>query len=181
MRYSVGQQLDASDLEDIDNVFQSNKITGDHEFKGDNLACGKIVMRTLPGVGTPTCTKTDLPQLIEDAAYFEAKGIKVFVVTRDNIDAMEQWIQSADGDIQVVKPLSDRELKLGELFEGVTKKLGRLGHTHLRTAIALDNGVVKAIAIEDNPGECKVTSGETWRQTVENAFLGNPTQEASAP
>jgi peroxiredoxin len=120
----------------------------------------KVVLFSVPGAFTPTCSAKHLPGFVQNAAAIKAKGIDAIVCLAVN-DAfvMGAWgkdqnvgdkvIMAADGNGAFAKAL-------GLDFDG--SKFG-MGQRSQRFALIADNGVVKHLAVEA-PGKFEVSSAE---------------------
>ncbi len=120
----------------------------------------KVVLFSVPGAFTPTCSKKHLPGFVQHAAAIRAKGVDTIVCLSVN-DAfvMSAWgkdqnvgdkvVMAADGNGEFAKAL-------GLDFDG--SKFG-MGHRSQRFALIAENGVVTHLAIEA-PGKFEVSSAE---------------------
>jgi peroxiredoxin len=120
----------------------------------------KVVLFSVPGAFTPTCSAKHLPGFVQNAAAIKAKGIDAIVCLAVN-DAfvMGAWgkdqnvgdkvIMAADGNGAFAKAL-------GLDFDG--SKFG-MGQRSQRFVLIADNGVVKHLAVEA-PGKFEVSSAE---------------------
>ena len=130
-------------------------ISTDEVFKGK-----KVVLFSVPGAFTPTCSKKHLPGYLEKYDEFKQKGVDTIACLAVN-DAfvMDAWskAQGADGKVLM---LSDGN---GEF----TKKLGLemdaskygMGTRGKRFSAIVEDGVVKELNVEA-PGEFKVSSAD---------------------
>jgi len=120
----------------------------------------KVVLFSVPGAFTPTCSKQHLPGYIKAADAMKAMGVDLIACMAVN-DAfvMDAWGQAQGAEGKVLM-LSDGN---GE----VTKKLGLemdaskygMGQRSRRFSMILQGGVVKHLNVEE-PGEFKISSAE---------------------
>ena len=122
--------------------------TTDEIFKGK-----KVVLFGVPGAFTPTCHRNHLPSYRDKAAEFKAKGVDTIAVMAVNdVFVMGAWADAsaskdkieflADGSAAFSKEMG-LELDLTARGMGVRCK---------RFSMLVQDGVVKALNIEENPG-----------------------------
>ena len=131
--------------------------TTDDVFKGK-----KVALFAVPGAFTPTCTNLHMPSFLNNLDAFKAKGVDTVAVTAVN-DAfvMKEWAKSTGGDGKI-DFLADGS---AEFAKGVDMVLdataGGLGIRSKRYSMLVDDGVVKQINIEEAPGKCEISGGQT--------------------
>ena len=129
----------------------------------------RVVIFSLPGAFTPTCSSTHLPGY--EMAYDELKdqGIdEVYCISINDTFVMNAWMNSLD--IQKVKPLPDGA---GEF----TRKMGFLvdktnigfGYRSWRYSMIVNNGVVEMIWVE--PGLDDNTDGDPFQVSDADTML----------
>jgi len=131
--------------------------TTDEIFKGK-----KVALFAVPGAFTPTCTNLHMPSFLNNIAAFKAKGIDSVAVTAVNDPfVMKAWADKTGGDGKI-DFLADGS---AEFAKGVDMVLdataGGLGIRSKRYSMLVDDGVVKQINIEEAPGKCEVSGGQT--------------------
>lgn len=130
--------------------------TTDDLFKGK-----KVALFAVPGAFTPTCNNLHLPSFLRNIDAIKAKGVDTVAVTGVNdVFVMEAWKKStgADGKIDFLADGNGEFAKaVGMDFDGSGNGLGTRSK---RYSMVVDNGVVKALNVEDAPGKCELTSGE---------------------
>ena len=126
----------------------------------------KVVMFSLPGAFTPTCSQKHLPGYIAKLGELKAKGIDmvaclsvndawVMKAWAEQHDALGKIIMLADGSALFTKALGI-ELDLTKASMGIRCNRG---------VIMFDDGVVKTIAMEA-PGKFDVSSAEACSLTL---------------
>jgi peroxiredoxin len=121
----------------------------------------KVVVFALPGAFTPTCSNQHLPGFIRNADAIRARGVdEIVCLSVNDAFVMGAWgaSQGADGKVTM----------LGDGNGEFTKKLGLdfdgsgfgMGTRSLRYSMLVDDGVVKSLNREPNPGEAKVSDAE---------------------
>lgn len=131
----------------------------DVDFAG--LTAGKkVVIFSLPGAFTPTCSAKHLPGFVEHADAIKAKGVDAICCLAVN-DAfvMDAWakMQGADGKVTMLADGSGAFTKqLGLELDLVAAGLGMRGQ---RFALIAEDGVVTHLAVEE-AGDFSVSSAE---------------------
>jgi peroxiredoxin len=120
----------------------------------------KVVLFSVPGAFTPTCSMKHLPGFVQQAAAIRAKGVDTIVCLSVN-DAfvMGAWGKDQNvGDevVMVADGNGDFVKALGLDFDG--SKFG-MGQRSQRFALIAENGVVTHLAVEA-PGKFEVSSAE---------------------
>lgn len=121
----------------------------------------KVVLIAVPGAFTPTCSMNHLPPYIAALDDLKAKGIEEVVVTGVNdVFVMGAWAKHTGGEGKVTY-LADGSGHFAEAM-GMTLDLDErgLGTRSKRYAMVVDDGVVKTMAVEPNPGQADETSAE---------------------
>ncbi|KAL1968445.1 hypothetical protein VTN77DRAFT_1974 [Rasamsonia byssochlamydoides] len=146
-----------------DVVFQYIPYT---EEKGDITACGipvpynasqewadkKVVLFSVPGAFTPTCSVSHLPGYIQNLPKLKEKGVDIVAVLAFN----DPFVMSAWGKANNIKDnsilfLSDPDAKFSKSIGWADPKTGRTG----RYAIIVDHGKVTYAQIETERGVVK--------------------------
>ena len=131
--------------------------TTDDIFKGK-----KVVLFAVPGAFTPTCNKLHLPSFVDNAGAIKGKGIDTIAVTGVNdVFVMEAWKKSsgADGKVEF---LSDGNAEFAKAIDMAFDGSGNgLGTRSKRYSMLVEDGVVKKLNVEEAPGKCDVSGGQT--------------------
>ena len=121
----------------------------------------KVVLFAVPGAFTPTCHLKHLPGFIDAADAFKAKGVDDVVCLAVNDPFVLSTWGEATGAAGKVTILSDGNAefttKIGMDFDG--SGIG-LGTRSKRYAMVVDDGVVKMLRTEENPGVAEVSAAE---------------------
>ncbi len=130
--------------------------TTDELFKGK-----KAVLFGVPGAFTGTCHKSHLPGFVQNADAIKKKGIDTIAVTAVNDHfVMDAWrdASNAAGKIEFLADGNGEfAMALDLTFDGSGNGLGTRSK---RYSMVVDDGVVKAINIEEAPGKVDVSSAE---------------------
>ena len=130
--------------------------TTDDVFKGR-----KVVLFAVPGAFTPTCHRNHLPGFLANAAAIKGKGIDAIAVTGVNdIFVMDAWTKAA-GVTNEFEVLADGNgdfaKALGLTMDGSGHGLGTRSQ---RYSMVVEDGVVKALSVEDAPSKADVSGAE---------------------
>jgi peroxiredoxin len=124
------------------------------------LGKGRVVLFSVPGAFTPTCSAKHLPGFIEQAGALRAKGVaKLVCLAVNDVFVMGSWGKSAGAGDTVVMAADgngDYTRALGLELDARGFGMGMRGQ---RFALVIEDGVVKQVQVEA-PGEFKVSSAE---------------------
>ena len=121
----------------------------------------KVVLFAVPGAFTPTCHLKHLPGFIKNADAFKKKGADtVACVAVNDPFVLGAWADASGAKGKVLF-LSDGNgeftKKVGLDFDG--SGIG-LGTRSKRYAMLVEDGVVKALNLEDSPGVAEESTAE---------------------
>ena len=126
---------------------------GVKDVMSDELFAGKkVVLFALPGAFTPTCSAKHVPGFVQNFDALKKKGVDlVACLSVNDAFVMGAWAkdQKADGNGDFTKAV---DLELDARANG-------LGIRSKRYAMVVENGVVKALNVEQ-PGAFEVSSAE---------------------
>jgi peroxiredoxin len=120
----------------------------------------KVVLFSVPGAFTPTCSAKHLPGFVEKAAEIKSKGVDTIACVSVN----DAFVMNAWGKDQNV---GDKVLMLADGNGDFAKAIGLeldatgngLGIRSQRFAVIVDDGVVTTLNVEQ-PGAFEVSSAE---------------------
>ena len=128
---------------------------------GDLFGGRKVVMFALPGAFTPTCSNQHLPGFIQHADEITAKGVdEIICLSVNDAFVMDAWGKqhNAGGKVKMVGDGNgDLTKAMGLDFDGSGFGMGRRS---LRYSMLVEDGVVKSLNQEANPGEAKASGAE---------------------
>jgi len=160
MAISVGDTIPSATFKHLtDNGMQ--EIGTDEIFKGK-----KVVMFSVPGAFTPTCSAKHLPGFVQYADALKAKGVDTIVCLAVN----DPFVMRAWGEKNNV---ADKVLMLPDGNATFTKALGLtmdasghgLGTRGQRFALVAEDGKITHLAVEE-PGKFEVSSVEAVLATL---------------
>lgn len=126
----------------------------------DYFSGRRVVLFSVPGAFTPTCSAYHLPGYIEHLDEFSEKGIDAIgCISVNDVFVMHAWGKSARAE--GIDMLADGN---GEFARALGLELDAtgfgMGHRSQRFALVADDGVVTHLMVEA-PGEFRVSSAES--------------------
>ena len=141
---------------------------GVKEFTTDEIFRGKkVVLFAVPGAFTPACSQRHLPGYVDKAANLKAKGIdEIACVAVNDAFVMGAWAkeQRTEGKVRMLADGSGDFTRALGLELDLTK--GGLGIRSRRYAMLVDDGVVKSLNIEAQPGQVEASSAEAMLKAL---------------
>lgn len=147
MTIKAGDQVPAVTLKHLSDGGLAEVNTGEL-FKGK-----KVVLFSVPGAYTPTCSNEHLPGYVAKAEEIKAKGVDEIVCLAVN----DPWVMQAWGEAHnaggKVTMLPDGNGEFTKAL-GLTQDIGAagLGTRGKRFSMVVDNGVVKTVNVEEGKG-----------------------------
>ncbi|WFR96036.1 peroxiredoxin [Rhizobium tumorigenes] len=156
MTIAIGEKIPAA-------TFKEKTTDGPTEISTDTLFSGKrVVLFAVPGAFTPTCSLNHLPGYLENLDAILAKGVdEVAVVSVNDWHVMGAWAQQSGG-MGKIHFLADWDAAFTKAL-GLDADLsgGGLGVRSKRYSMLVEDGVVKTLNVEENPGEATVSAAAT--------------------
>ena len=138
------------------------EVTTDEIFGGK-----KVVLFAVPGAFTPACSQRHLPGFVERAADIKAKGVdEIACVAVNDAFVMGAWgrEQKTEGKVRMLADGSGDLVRALGLELDLSK--GGLGIRSQRYSMLVDNGVVKSLNIEKQPGQVDVSGAEAMLRAL---------------
>jgi peroxiredoxin len=129
--------------------------TTDDLFKGR-----KVVLVAVPGAFTPTCHRNHLPGYVQKLPEIRTRGVDAVLVTSVNdVFVMEAWgkASGAEGIELLADGNGDFAKALGLTMDGSGFGLGTRSQ---RYSMVVEDGVVKALNVEDTPSKADISGAE---------------------
>ncbi|MXY79493.1 MAG: peroxiredoxin [Chloroflexi bacterium] len=122
------------------------------------VAGKKAVVFGVPGAYTGTCTNQHLPSFAENQAALTEKGIDtVICMSTNDISVLDAW--NAAHGAEHITMLADGNGDITRALDlGVDLSVVGMGFRTRRFAMFVDDGVVKALNVEESPATCGITS-----------------------
>ncbi|MEO8461173.1 MAG: peroxiredoxin [Dokdonella sp.] len=152
MTIKTGDRIPSATLNTLKDGVQA--ISTDELFNGK-----KLVLFSVPGAFTPTCSAKHLPGYVQHLPDFKAKGVDVACIAVNDAFVMGAWAKNQNVPDELIM-LADGN---GEFSEALGLELDAsafgMGKRGKRFALYAEDGVVKQLHVEA-PGEFKVSSAE---------------------
>jgi glutaredoxin/glutathione-dependent peroxiredoxin len=137
-------------------------VTTDELFRGK-----KVALFAVPGAFTPACSQRHLPGYVDKASDIKAKGVdEIVCVAVNDIFVMTAWgkEQKADGKVRMLADGSGDFVRALGLELDLTK-MG-LGKRSQRYSMLVDNGVVKSLNVEQQPGQVDASGADAMLRAL---------------
>jgi len=161
MTINVGDKLPSVTLKQLTSE-------GVKEFTTDEIFRGKrIVLIAVPGAFTPACSQRHLPGYVDKAADIKAKGIdEIACVAVNDAFVMGAWgrDQKAEGKVRMLADGSGDFTRALGLELDLSK--GGLGMRSKRYSMLVDDGVVKSLNVEQQPGQVDLSGVEAMLKAL---------------
>jgi peroxiredoxin len=142
-------------------VFGVMTDSGPGAISTDDLFSGKkVVLVSVPGAFTPTCSMKHLPGFVEHAAALRDKGVDTIACMAVNdTHVMSAWGKDqnvGDAVMMLADGNGEYAVALGLELDGTAFGMGKRGQ---RFALIVDDGVATHVAVEP-PGKLGVSGAE---------------------
>lgn len=155
----IGDSIPSATLNTLKDGVQA--ISTDELFKGK-----KLVLFSVPGAFTPTCSAKHLPGYAQQMDAFASRGIDVACMSVNDAFVMDAWGKS-QGVPENLSMLADGNAAFADLlglkFDASAYGMGQRAQ---RFALYAEDGVVKLLHVEA-PGEFKVSSAEAMLAAID--------------
>ncbi|GBD43561.1 Putative peroxiredoxin [bacterium HR40] len=155
MPIAVGERLPNA-------TFKVKTENGIEDMTVEQLTRGKrVVLFAVPGAFTPTCHIKHLPSFLSNLEALKAKGVDtVACVAVNDPFVLDAWAEASGAKGKILM-LSDGNgtftRAIGMDFDG---SAAGLGVRSKRYAMLVEDGVVKALEVEEAPGKMERSSAE---------------------
>jgi glutaredoxin/glutathione-dependent peroxiredoxin len=161
MTIKVGDKLPSVTLRQV-TPEGPREITTDEFFRGK-----KVALFAVPGAFTPACSQRHLPGYVEKAADIKSKGVdEVACVAVNDAAVMTAWgkDQKTEGKVTMLADGSGEFARALDLELDLSK--AGLGTRSKRYSMLVDNGVVKSLNVEQQPGQVEASSAEAMLRAL---------------
>jgi peroxiredoxin len=161
MTIKVGDKLPSVTLRQV-TPEGPKEVTTDDFFRGK-----KVALFAVPGAFTPACSQRHLPGYVDKASDIKGKGVdEVACVAVNDPAVMTAWgkDQRTEGKVTMLADGSGDFVRALGLELDLTK--AGLGMRSRRYSMLVDNGVVKSLNIEEQPGQVDTSSAETMLRAL---------------
>lgn len=145
-----------------DGAFGVMTDAGPGAISSNDLFAGKkVVLVSVPGAFTPTCSMNHLPGYVDHAADLKGKGVDTIgCMAVNDVFVMDAWGKDrgvGDDVMMLADGNGDYARALGLEMDGTGFGMGMRGQ---RFAIIVDDGVATHVAVEE-PGQFEVSKVES--------------------
>lgn len=133
-----------------------------------SLLQGKVAIFGLPGAYTGVCSTAHVPSFINAMDELAAKGVdRVICVSVNDPFVMKAWGEDTGASAAGIHMLADAE---GALIRSMgldftAPPAGLIGRSK-RFALLAQDGVIQILQVEDNPGQCGISSGNALLDAI---------------
>ncbi|WP_062011240.1 peroxiredoxin [Aureimonas sp. AU4] len=127
----------------------------------------KVVLFAVPGAFTPTCTMNHLPGYLEHERELRERGVDTIAVTAVNdVHVMRAWAE-ATGAADRILFLADGNAEFARAV-GLEMDMsgGGMGTRSKRYSMLIENGVVRALNVEESPGRADTSSAAAMLESL---------------
>jgi peroxiredoxin len=156
MTITVGDRIPSATLKSPSPEGPPKDITTDELFRGK-----KVILFAVPGAFTPACSQRHLPGFVEQADAIKAKGVDLIAcVAVNDAFVLGAWAREhkCDGRVMMLADGSGEFTRALGLELDLSK--AGLGRRSQRYSMLVENGVVKALNVESQPGQVGVSGAE---------------------
>ena len=157
MTISVGEALPEADLLRIGAEGPETVAITDH------VAGKTVAIFGVPGAFTSTCTSAHVPSFIRTKDGFAEKGVsEIICVSVNDPFVMQAWGDATGATEAGLTMLSDPSGAFVKAMglDFTAPPVGFFGRSR-RFTMLVEDGKVKVVHEEENPGVCETTAGET--------------------
>jgi peroxiredoxin len=153
MTIQIGDRIPAATLNTLNDGVQA--IRSDELFKGKT-----VVLFSVPGAFTPTCSAKHLPGYVDKLAELKAKGVDtVACMAVNDAFVMDAWAKSQNVPAEIVMLADGNASFARSLGLELDATAFGMGLRSKRFALVAKDGVVTHLHVEA-PGEFRVSSAE---------------------
>lgn len=128
----------------------------------------KVVVFAVPGAFTPTCHSAHVPSFIRTKGDFDAKGVdEIICISVNDPFVMKAWGQATGAAEAGISMLADADGTFTKAMGlDFTAPPAGLIERSKRYALYAEDGVVKTLHLEESPGVCEASGGESLLASI---------------
>lgn len=161
MTIAVGEKIPNATL-------KTKTEDGPTDVSTDEIFSGKkVVLFGVPGAFTPTCSMNHLPGFLTHNDALRSKGTDtIAVVAVNDLFVMDAWKSAKDPDDKILF-LSDGNCEfIKALGLDVDLSMAGLGVRSKRFSMLIEDGTVKALNVEESPGQAERSTAEAMLEAL---------------
>ena len=132
-----------------------------------DLAQGRVAIFAVPGAYTPTCSNAHMPSFVKNADKFRDKGVaQIVCVTVNDPFVAGAWAKDTGANDAGIQVLADAD---GSYTKALGMNIvgdGWVNGRSKRYAMLVTDGVVTELQVEESPGACSISSGDSLLDLV---------------
>jgi peroxiredoxin len=140
-----------------------------HEEKTtkDIFSGKKIALFAVPGAFTPTCSKNHLPGFLDNLEAFQARGVdEIVCLAVNDAHVLKAWAMASGADGRITFLADGNADFTRAVGLDIDRSDSNMGTRSKRYAMLVDDGVVKALHIEDAPSGAVTSSAENLLKVI---------------
>lgn len=132
-----------------------------------DLATGFVAIFAVPGAYTPTCSNAHMPSFVKNVGKFHDKGVsRVICVTVNDPFVAGAWAKDTGATDAGIEVLADADGSYTKALGLDIQADGWVNGRSKRYAMLVRDGVVQELQVEESPGTCALSSGESLLDLV---------------
>ena len=140
---------------------------GPEEVAAADLAQGLVAIFAVPGAYTPTCTNAHMPSFVKSAGNFRDKGVSRLVcITVNDPFVAGKWAADTGATDAGIEVLADADGSFTKALGMNIQGAGWINGRSKRYAMLVNDGTVEELQVEETPGACSVSSGDSLLDLV---------------
>ena len=132
-----------------------------------DLATGHIAIFAVPGAYTPTCTNAHMPSFVKNADKFRERGVtRIICITVNDPFVAGAWASDTGATSAGIEVLADADGSYTKALGVNIVGDGWVNGRSKRYAMLVTDGVVTELQVEESPGACSISSGDSLLDLV---------------
>lgn len=127
-----------------------------------DLAQGRVAIFAVPGAYTPTCSNAHMPSFVKNADKFRERGVsRVVCITVNDPFVAGAWASDTGASAAGIEVLADADGSYTKALGVNIVGDGWVNGRSKRYAMLVTDGVVTELQVEESPGACSISSGDS--------------------
>lgn len=126
------------------------------------LSKGRVAIFAVPGAYTPTCTNAHMPSFVKNAGALRDKGVsRIVCITVNDPFVAGHWAKDTGATGAGIEVLADADGSFTKALGMDIQADGWVNGRSKRYAMLVNDGVVEVLEVEETPGACSISSGDS--------------------
>jgi peroxiredoxin len=135
---------------------------GPEAVEAADLRKGRVAVFAVPGAYTPTCTNAHMPSFVKNAGKLRDKGVsRIFCITVNDPFVAGHWARDTGATEAGIEVLADADGSFTKALGMDIQADGWVRGRSKRYVMLVNDGAVELLEVEETPGVCAVSSGES--------------------